>query len=82
MLYFFLKTYSPKLTTALMYSIAIAYFVYFMMGGRILCDESPIIPSDPIPKTDVPPAQNGVKVTGLKCQSSLQIPNPPGCTED
>lgn len=39
MLYFALMSYSPNLPPAVLCSIAIGYFVYFMMGGKVLCDE-------------------------------------------
>lgn len=41
MLYFALMSYSPSLPPALICSLAAAYFVYFMMGGKVLCDEAP-----------------------------------------
>jgi len=82
MLYFYLLTYSPKLPPAMMYSIAIAYFVYFMMGGRVLCDE-PSAPAE-LPPVSAPapaPAPGGAKVTAVKCQGS-ELNNPPGCTPE
>lgn len=45
MLYFTLMSYSPNLPPAVICSLAVAYFVYFMMGGKILCDEEPESPS-------------------------------------
>ena len=39
MLYFILMTYSPNLPPAVLCSIAVAYFVYFMMGGKMLCED-------------------------------------------
>jgi hypothetical protein len=84
MLYFYLMIYSPKLTPAVMYSITTACFVYYMMGGRVLCDE-PIVP-ETTSKTDLPllAPQTTAKVTGVKCRTSSKvnnIPSPPGCTE-
>jgi len=84
MLYFYMMLYSPKLTPAVMYSIATACVVYYMMGGRVLCDE-PIAP-EPTTKTGLPllAPQTAAKVTGVKCRISSKennIPSPPGCTE-
>lgn len=39
LLYFAMMSYSPKLPPAVICSVAVGYFVYFMMGGKLLCDE-------------------------------------------
>jgi hypothetical protein len=63
MLYFTLMTYSPSLPPAVICSVAAAYFVYFMMGGKILCDEPDamptkayIFPVNPLPEASAPEA--------------------------
>jgi hypothetical protein len=59
MLYFTLMSYSPNLPPAAICSIAAGYFVYFMMGGKILCDEqTPALPENPVPapESSVPEA--------------------------
>jgi hypothetical protein len=59
MIYFSLMSYSPNLPPALLCSIGVAYVVYFMMGGKVLCDETEA-PAPPVPPAlpMVPPAQS------------------------
>lgn len=51
MLYFVLMSYSPNLPPAVLCSLAVAYFVYFMMGGKVLCDEEQEQPATLAPET-------------------------------
>lgn len=39
LLYFALMSYSPNLPAAFFCSLGVAYIIYNIMGGRLLCDE-------------------------------------------
>ena len=54
MLYFILMSYSPNLPPAVLCSVAVAYFVYFAMGGTVMCKndgetsvQNPVYTSEP-----------------------------------
>lgn len=77
MIYFSLMSYSPNLPPALLCSIGVAYVVYFMMGGKVLCDETevqaapvipnaptaPVIPAAPATTTPTAPAPEPIMET-------------------
>ena len=67
MLYFGLMTYSPGLPPAALCSAAAAYFVYFMMGGRVLCDESQE------PETQLVPSPVATLPTGTQSARTYKL---------
>lgn len=62
MLYFIMMSYSPNLPPAVLCSLAVGYFVYFIMGGKILCDDQKTSetpePETPGPSTKVTETSN------------------------
>lgn len=37
LIYFALMSYSPNLPPAVICSVAVSYFVYYKMGGKVIC---------------------------------------------
>jgi hypothetical protein len=73
MLYFVLMSYSPNLPPAVLCSLAVAYFVYFMMGGKVLCDDVSADISDDLNTVEV--QQRPLRITEV-----LDVPEPAPAT--
>ena len=76
MLYFILMSYSPNLPPAVICSVAVGYFVYFMMGGKILCNDEPL--TEPEPEENNVKVQTDVPEAIATIATGKQITNPPG----
>jgi hypothetical protein len=72
MFYFMLMSYSPNLPPAVLCSLAVAYFVYFMMGGKVLCDD--IAEPEPTEAPEVAPVAKPEPVATATIPTSTKPP--------
>lgn len=60
--YFALMTYSPNLPAAVFCSMGVAYIVYNLMGGKLMCDEPATVIEEPSPPPQKQPPKQEIPV--------------------